>query len=49
MEDRLVKVLPVGELLSLWLYESAKQDGGAWDVQMMDVFFPGHALNERAG
>ena len=30
MEDRLVKVLPAGETLSLWLYESAKQDGGAY-------------------
>jgi len=28
--DRLVKVLPAGEMLSLWLYESAKQDGGAY-------------------
>lgn len=30
MEDRLVKVLPAGETLALWLYESAKQDGGAY-------------------
>lgn len=30
MEDRLVKVLPAGETLAVWLYESAKQDGGAY-------------------
>jgi len=30
MEDRLIKVLPAGEMISLWLYESASQDGGAY-------------------
>lgn len=30
MEDRLVKVLPAGDTLAPWLYESAKQDGGAY-------------------
>lgn len=30
MEDRLVKVLPAGDTLALWLYESATQDGGAY-------------------
>jgi hypothetical protein len=29
MEDRLIKVLPDGEMVSLWLYESTNQDGGA--------------------
>ncbi len=30
MQDRLIKVLPAGETLSLWLYESTNQDGGAY-------------------
>lgn len=28
--DRLVKVLPAGDTLAVWLYESASQDGGAY-------------------
>ena len=28
--DRLIQVLPAGERFTLWLYESASQDGGAY-------------------